>query len=362
MTDEATATQASLAPFTWNLVTRNLHGHPLLRKQLTRRVQALGKLLRHYPPDGVHLHVALEKNPHRTLYVAALTLRLPKHILHTEKSAREPILAVDKAFAALEREVAKVKGHQRKEEEWKRKLRRQKLALVRAAGFAPEPLPEGEGPQDLQAVVVEFLKRYYRRMIDHVRRHIRHDEFTGELPPHAVDPRGVVDTVVERVLQNWGNKPAQMGWLVWFFRLIHEELRRRRRMFQEMAEERLPVDQETKRPDEEDLAAGYDAEQPLDIIVREFEPVLTELRELVPDPTAPNPEESVERREILEALQRIVQTWSRQERDVFELHFVQGFSVPEVAQITGLDQNRVKEVVDTIQARVRGVLAGELSS
>jgi RNA polymerase sigma factor (sigma-70 family) len=153
-----------------------------------------------------------------------------------------------------------------------------------------------------------------------------------------------------------------MGWLVWFFRLIHEELRRRRRMFQEMAEERLPVDQETKRPDEEDLAAGYDAEQPLDIIVREFEPVLTELRELVPDPTAPNPEESVERREILEALQRIVQTWSRQERDVFELHFVQGFSVPEVAQITGLDQNRVKEVVDTIQARVRGVLAGELSS
>lgn len=230
---------------------------------------------------------------------------------------------------------------------------------MRAAGFGAEPLPEGTGPQNPRAVVVEFLKRHYRRMVEHVRRHIRHDEYCGDLPPHAVDPRGVVDTVVQRVLQNWQAKPASMGWLVWCFRLLHEELRRRRRMFQRAAAERIPVDQEARRPDEEDLAAGYDAERPLDVIVREYESVVTELRELVPDPNAPNPEETAERRELLEALQHAVQTWSRAEKDVFELYFVEGVSIPEVAMVTGLEARRVKELVATIQQRLRGALARE---
>ncbi|GIV04246.1 MAG: hypothetical protein KatS3mg077_2139 [Candidatus Binatia bacterium] len=360
MTNEVQGEQGLGVPFTWNLVTRNLHGHPLLRKQLSRRVQGLGKHLRDYPPDGVHLHVLIEKNPHRTLYTTSLTLRLPKHILHTEKNAPEPILSLDRAFDALEREVEKVKGHQRKEEEWKRKARRQRLAQVRAVGFAPEPLPEGEGPQEPRAVIVDFLERQYRRLVEHVRRHVRHDEFSGDLPPHAVDPRGVVDTVVQYVLGHWREKPANVGWLVWVFRLLHEELRRRRRMFQRAAAERVFVDQEAKRPDEDDLAAGYDAEQPLDIIVREFEPVITELRELVPDPAAPNPEMTVERRELLEAVQHLVQSWPRAERDVFELHFVEGFSIPEVALVTGLEPRRVKEIASVIQERVRKALAGEV--
>lgn len=347
-------------PFTWNLVTRNLHGHPLLRKQLSRRLQSLEKHLRHYPADGVHLHVLLEKNPHRTMYTSTLTLRLPRHILHTEKAAREPILALDKSFDALVRAVERLKSHQRKEEEWKRKGRRQRLPVLRALGFAPEPLPEGEGPQEPQAVIVEFLKRHYRRMVEHVRRHVRHDEFAGELPPRAVDPRGVADAVVQHVLLHWREKPANMGWFVWIFHLLHNELRRRRRQFRRAQLEQVPVEQETKRPDEEDLAAGYDAEQPMDIIVREFEPVITELRELVPDPSSPNPELTVERRELLEALQQLVQTWPRAERDVFELYFVEGFSLLEVSLVIGLELQRVKELVNVIQERLREALAGSL--
>ncbi len=345
-----------LTQFSWNLVTRNLIGHPLLRKQLSRRVQALGKLLRHYPPDGVHLHVLLEKNPHRDLFTATLTLRLPRHILHTEKTAHEPILALDKAFKALAREIDKLKAHQRREEEWKRKERRERLHVLKATGFASEPLPESEGPQDRLAVVVDFLKRHYRRMLEHVQRHIRHDEWSGEIPPHAVDARGVVDEVVRKVLRDWRRKPADTGWLVWFFRLIHEEWERRRREFRRAAQERVSVDTDVKRPDEEDLTAGFDAEQPLDIIVREYEPVLTELRELVPDPSAPSPEEELQRRELLQSLQKAIQEWPRLEKDVFELYFAQGFDESEVAQILRLDVARVREAVAKIQQRIRILL------
>lgn len=352
------STPESLVPFTWNLVTRNLIGHPLLRKQLSRRVTALGKLLRHYPPDGVHLHVLLEKNPHRDIFMASLTLRLPRHILHSEKTAREPILALDKAFAALEREVEKLKAEQRGEPEWKRQERRQRLKSLKSTGFAPEPLAEGEGPQDQFAVVVDFLKRHYLRMLEHVRRHVRHDEWSGELPPHAVDPRGVVDEVVRKILRDWQRKPKDIGWLVWFFRLLHRELERRRRELREAAEERVPIDAEARRPDEEDLTAGFDAEQPLDIIVREYEPVLTELRELVPDPNTSSPEDLIERRELLEGLQKTVQQWPRLEKDVFELYFVQGFDEIEVAEILRIDPQKVRETVAGIQARIRQTLVG----
>lgn len=346
------------AVFPWNLVTRNMIGHPLLRKHLTRRVHALGKLLRNYPPDGVHLHVLLEKNPHRDNYVASLTLRLPRHIMHADKTSREPILAMDKAFAALEREVEKLKGYQRREQEWKRRERRAQLRVAKSRGFAQEPLPEGVGPQERLAVVIDFLKRHYNRMIEHVRRHIRHDEWSGELPARAVDARGVVDEVVQKVLRNWRRKPADMGWLVWFFRLLHEELQRRRLEFRQAAEGRVPIDAETKRPDEEELTAGFDAEQPLDIIVREFEPVFAELRELVPDPNASPPEELVERRELLEALQRTVQTWPRAEKDVFELHFVQGLTEEEVALVLRVSVNKVRELIGRVQSKLRDAMAG----
>ena len=61
--------------FSWNLVTRNLHGHELLRKKIHEKITKLEKHLKHFPPDTVHLQIALERHPKKPLHTAALTLR-----------------------------------------------------------------------------------------------------------------------------------------------------------------------------------------------------------------------------------------------------------------------------------------------
>src|SRR5882762_9228019 len=143
--------------FSWNLVTKNLHGHELLRKKMREKIIKLEKHLKHFPPDTVHLQIALERHPKKPLHTAALTLRLPSNILHSKKSAPDGIKAFDDAVRALFRELESLKAELCRETFWKRKDRREQLHQLKTAGFAVEPLSEGTGPQQIKDVVREFF-------------------------------------------------------------------------------------------------------------------------------------------------------------------------------------------------------------
>jgi len=184
----------------WNLVTKNLHGHELLRKKLHEKITKLDKHLEHFPPGTVHLQIVLERHPRKPLHTAALNLRLPSNILHSEKSAPDVIKAFDDAIKSLLRELESLKADLRRETFWKRKARREQLRELRASGFATEPMAEGTGPQELKDVVGELFQQHYSRLVRHARRHIRHDELTGDLPQGAVEAREIVDEVGRKVL------------------------------------------------------------------------------------------------------------------------------------------------------------------
>jgi ribosomal subunit interface protein len=90
----------TLTAFHWNLVTKDLHGHEMLRKQIHEKVGKLEKHLKHFPSDTVHLQIALGRQPKRCLHPAALNLRVPSNILHSEKSSTDIITAFDDAVGA----------------------------------------------------------------------------------------------------------------------------------------------------------------------------------------------------------------------------------------------------------------------
>src|SRR3989442_7428333 len=139
----------------WNLVTKNLHGHELLRKKLRQKISKLERHLKHCPSGTVHLHIALERNPKKEHYAAALTLRVPSNILRSEKSAPDVIKAFDDAVKVLLRELESLKAELRRDVFWKRKDRREKLHQLKA--FATQPQPEGAGPQNPGDVIRELL-------------------------------------------------------------------------------------------------------------------------------------------------------------------------------------------------------------
>ena len=125
---------AKLKMFPWNLVTKNLHGHELLRKKLHQKITKLEKHLKHFPAHTVHLHIALERNPKKEYYTAALTLRVPSNIPRGEKSAPDVIKAFDDAVKALLRELESLKADLRRDTFWKRKGRREQLHHDRSRG------------------------------------------------------------------------------------------------------------------------------------------------------------------------------------------------------------------------------------
>ena len=346
-------TTKHLTELPWNLVTKNLHGHPMLRKKLREKIFKLEKHLTHFPADAVHLHIALERHPRKVLHTAALTLRVPSNILHSKKSASDLIKAFDDAVKALLRELVSLKSELRREVFWKRKARRSKLHESKASGFTVQPQAEGTGPQSDADVVRDLLNQHGQRLLRYVRRNLWHVMTTSELPAGAIDPRAVVDEVARRALTAPEQKPAHLSSLIWLYMLAWQEIARRRRGLRRQARETLSLDSPQILNDDAEAAAGFDPEQPLDIIETELEAPVAATKDLLPDMRVETPDVIVGRQELLAQIRRTANVWSNPEREVFELYFVEGFEPEEVAMVVGQQVSQVRELITHIQARLR---------
>ena len=123
-----------MSTLSWNLATKDLHGHELLRNKLEEKIKKLEKHLQRYPAGSLHLQIVLERHPRKPLFVVKLTLHVPSNILRSEKSAWDVIKAFDDAVKALLRELASLKADLRREAYWKRKDRRKELHALKSAG------------------------------------------------------------------------------------------------------------------------------------------------------------------------------------------------------------------------------------
>jgi ribosomal subunit interface protein len=320
----------SLTTLPWNLVTKNLQVDGLLRKKLRQKINKLEKHLKHFPPDTVHLLVVLERQPKKPLHAAALTLRVPSNILHSEKSAPDVIKAFDDAVKALLRELESLKSDLRAETFWKRKARRKELHQLKATRFADEPQTEGTGPQKYRDVVRELFQRHYKELLRHARRHIGHDELAGEIPTNALEARDLVDEVARRAMTKAAERPKGMDSLIWFYHLIHEELKRQRRLLKHKKTQEVSIDEIKALPEDAVRTEG-----------------------LVPDPQAVPPDEVASQKDVLAQLQQDMRNWPRPEREVFELYFVEGLEGEEIAMVTGRLLKTVRESIASIQQRLR---------
>ena len=115
----------------------------------------------------------------------------------------------------------------------------------------------------------------------------------------------------------------------------------------------MPLEREQVLTEDAELAEGYDAEQPLDIIERRLEPPVVETRDLVPDAHAEAPDQSLARRELLAGLRRAVAGWPKAEREAFELYYVEGFESDEVAMVLGQSPARIRTLLKSLGERIR---------
>ena len=122
----------------WTLVTKRIRPHGQLQKKLQEKISKLETHLEHFPPDAVQLQVNLEHNPKKSIFMTALTLRLPSNTLRAEKQGPDPVPALDQAVKALLREIAVLKSALRRESQWPRVAGRK---LMQRSALPQVPLP-----------------------------------------------------------------------------------------------------------------------------------------------------------------------------------------------------------------------------
>ena len=325
-------------PFSWNIVTRNVRSEDPrfpLEKKVREKIAKFEKYLKHFPSDAVHLQIVLEQRPRNDLCISRLTLRVPSHILQSQKSGRHLVEAFDESVKALLRELESMKSNQRGEELWKRKDRRKKLHELKASGFGALPLAGGTGPQDHRHMVGDLFQHHYKELLRHVRRHILHDELAGDLPTGTVKAQDVLDEVRRRALAKAGEGPKEGSWLAWFYHLIHQELKRQLGRFKPGKAGKVSTN-ESKTLSKEGTKARRQA-----------------------DPA----EESLAHKDALARLEQDMRNWPRPEREVFELYYVEGIEPEEIAMITRQPLKTVRENIESIQRRLREeILAQEAAA
>lgn len=292
--------------FSWNIVTRNLRENPFLPERILRKIRVLEQHLQRFPPDAVHLVIELERHARKEEHRAILTLRLPSHILHADKSAKSITAALSSAVKALLEELKTLKARLREEPQWKRKTRRKKLT------FSSVPTESDAEPQSAAEMREAFVESHRSRLARFARRAANRTRSQSE----PITDRELAELVGEAkdklaALSKRGkltNDRAQL------YRLVREAIVQRGR--------------------------GSRKGPPSS------------------SPSSPTGETSP-KSGLLSAMDQVLGTLSPFEQEVFDLHYVEGFETDEIAMITRKPESQVKDALQAIEDQIRVSLRSE---
>ncbi|MBN1675448.1 MAG: HPF/RaiA family ribosome-associated protein [Kiritimatiellae bacterium] len=336
----------------WNLVCRNLTSTKEIREKIRHKIGKMERHLKGFLPDSLFLHVAIEKQTsHKPGVKTVLVLRLPAHVLKTEKSGADAMQSVDNAVKALLQEIESVKAHIRKDHT-KRRDRRQDEDQSRTVLFAAIPEPEGIGPQNPKDVISDLLNEQYDRLVKYVYRQIEHVAQTRGLAAGRLNARTVVDQAAARALAAPEQLPGGMSYQVWLYALAREEFERGCTELAQEAGHTLSMDEAASRQPH----AEESDETPIDYLSEQMQPDPDQAALQASDEESLSPDEELERKELIANVRRIAEKWPKQERDVFDLYFIEGFSPREIALIQNRRPHDVREAVSEIRQRLRDLL------
>lgn len=344
----------------WNIVARNFTPREELKQWVQREIKKLERHLTNFPHESVHLHVDFEYHKKTKKFTSSLTLRLPSNLLNSKAIDDEPISALAQATKALIREVDKLKDdlrHVKDRHRIREKIESsgQKSIEERPVAFAPQPLPEDRAPRDVADLLKHVIEDNYQRLFDYVKRQIDYLESTGEIPKNSIDAEAALDEVVKQALEKSEAKSDELGYVQWIYQLINEELNKRHRMLKER-QKVVPVEEmEEEAVDSDEIApliASMLNEPP-------EEEISAQSKIIVPSRTLP-PDKEIAEKEFVEELLESSHSWDKLEKDVFELHFIEGFNVEDCAMILKRDLSELQKAISNVHERIRQKILAEM--
>jgi RNA polymerase sigma factor (sigma-70 family) len=316
---------------------------PDIEKEISHQIEKIRKRLRVFRPDLVHLKALLEQNSPREGTQISLNLRLPSGQLAAEKKASSPTAAIKTAFDELMQQINRHKELLRSSHRWPRWRRggnsspelnvpfEQTVASVRAPTISADDI--GSYVDANLARLERFVDRelYFRQADEDA-------SFDG-----ALSTTDVVNEVVARALDD-KDRPEKMALEPWLYRLALEAIGE---MTARLRELESPVHLEDSRRRQNVQASDEVALQ-----FHQADEGWTR-ESTIPDRRVVSPEQTAYSDEMIALVQGALTGVNRTDREAFLLYGIEGFSLPEIADITGRHPEAVRESVERARDCVR---------
>lgn len=305
---------------------------PDLEKLVNQQTEKLGRFLRVFRPDLVHLKGNVAENSARQGFSVSLNLRLPSGQMASEDNGPNATAAIKAAFDDITEQVKKHKELLRNHHKWPR--RRGPGRAVETVPFeqtVAAVMPEQISSEDIsQYIDVNFprLKRF-------IARELQYREDQGHLAPDQITVEDVVNETIASALGEQNDKPERMKLEPWMHRLARESMNR------------LAADGNDEGNIPLERSHGQQNVQGSDEAVLQFHQPEDRLYEenVIADPAANSPEELAARRELISLVETTLRDAGRSEREAFILYTIEGFTLDEIADITNHTVEEVRGAI-----------------
>jgi RNA polymerase sigma factor (sigma-70 family) len=327
-------------------VTYKVHKTPDIEKEISHQIEKIQKRLQVFRPELVHLKAVLEENSAREGMVVSLNLRLPSGQLAAQAKASSPTAAIKTVFDELMQQFGRHKEMLRSRHKWRR-----------WRGGSPETREPGVPFEETLAVVrpptissddigsyvnanLSRLERFVDREL-HFRR--ADEEMPNSNSEDGLSTTEVVDEVIARALGG-NDRPEKLSLEPWLYHLALQAMNEMTARLHELESEVHLEDSRRRQNVEASDEATLQFHQPDEGWTR---------ASAIPDRRVSTPEQSAYSDEVIALVQAALRGADRTDREAFLLYGIEGFSLGEIAAITGRHTEAVRESVQRARDCVR---------
>ncbi|MEO8727602.1 MAG: sigma-70 family RNA polymerase sigma factor [Acidobacteriaceae bacterium] len=309
---------------------------PAVETEINQQVEKLTRRMRVFRPELVHLHGNVETSSSKSGGISvSLNLRMPSGQLASSSSAAQAVTAIKGAFKELITQLDNHKEHLRNSRNFHRRKAPQSQAVPFEETLASMKVPD-PNPEATTGDVRLFVNTNMNDLERFVRRQLRLRIGAGEVSPNLVSVDEVLDETVANALDGHAQHPDLLSIEQWLYRLAMQAvdiIAERNRSTGEVHMEEPRGEQNVTGSDENYLQFH----QPDDELYNE---------DFIPEQSTSNPEQITYSRESIEQVGGALACLKKNDRDVFVLYALEGFSIPEIAHIAERTEPEVKESLE----------------
>ncbi len=319
---------------------------PAVEKDVQYQIEKLQKRLQIFRPELIHLRGVVEEVSAREGTSVSLNLRLPSGQMAVQTKAPTAGAAVKSAFEDLLQQVTKHKDILRSSHKWQRSRRGNSArpgTPVREVPFEQTlaaVFPPTISADDIRSYVNANLARLDR----FVEREIYFREAEDTMVPDTVSKEEVIDEAIAAALGDGQEKPEKLALEPWLYRQALRALDELSRSDESNGHAVHLEDSARRRNVKGSDEPELQFHQPDESITGES---------VIPDSRVATPEQIIASDELLRLIASALRDLGAGPREAFILHAIEGFSVEEIAAITGQPSERVLTLVSAARDHLR---------